>query len=168
MGTAFDTREAELGGAGESDASAHRASARADRSRARLDRDEAGAERAVAAGERDEATKRLEADASPTRLAMAFADIADQLYDSADFDEVLTRIARTAVSTVTGCERASVTLRERSGYRTAASTDPAATAVDEAQYESDEGPCLDAVDASVVYAQSFLDERWPRTSGGRD
>ena len=41
------------------------------------------------------------------------------------------------------------------------STDPAATAVDHAQYQSDEGPCLDAVDALMVYAQSFPDERWP-------
>ena len=56
---------------------------------------------------------------------------------------------------------ASVTLHERSGYRTAASTDPAATAVDQAQYQSHEGPCLDAVDAAIVYAESFPDERWP-------
>jgi ANTAR domain len=56
---------------------------------------------------------------------------------------------------------ASVTLAERSGYRTAASTGPAATAVDLAQYQAHEGPCLDAVDAPMVYAQSFPDERWP-------
>jgi hypothetical protein len=54
---------------------------------------------------------------------------------------------------------ASVTLLEQSGYRTAASTDPSASAVDEAQYQSHEGPCLDAVDAPLVYAQSFPDER---------
>src|SRR5215207_6980721 len=29
------------------------------------------------------------------------------------------------------------------------------------QYQSHEGPCLDAVDAAMVYAQSFPDERWP-------
>ena len=38
---------------------------------------------------------------------------------------------------------------------------PFARAVDEAQYESREGPCLDAVDASMVYAESFPDVRWP-------
>ena len=92
---------------------------------------------------------------------MAFADIAEQLYDADNFDDVLLRIAEAAVSTIAGCRMASVTLSERSGYRTAASTDSAATAVDQAQYESQEGPCLDAVDAPMVYAQSFPDERWP-------
>ena len=92
---------------------------------------------------------------------MVFADIAEQLYDADSFDDVLLRIAEAAVSTIAGCRMASVTLSERSGYRTAASTDPAATAVDQAQYQSHEGPCLDAVDAPMVYAQSFPDERWP-------
>jgi hypothetical protein len=92
---------------------------------------------------------------------MVFADIAEQLYDADTFDDVLSRIAEAAVSTIAGYRMASVALSERSGYRTAASTDPAATAVDHAQYQSNEGPCLDAVDSPVVYAQSFPDERWP-------
>ena len=92
---------------------------------------------------------------------MVFADIAEQLYDADSFDDVLLRIADAAVSTIAGCRMASVTLCERSEYRTAASTDPAATAVDQAQYQSHEGPCLDAVDSPMMYAQSFPDERWP-------
>ena len=44
---------------------------------------------------------------------------------------------------------------------TAATTDPAASAVDQAQYDAQEGPCLDAVDTPIVYAQSFPDTRWP-------
>jgi hypothetical protein len=92
---------------------------------------------------------------------MVFADLAEQLYAADSFDDVLSRIADAAVATIAGCRMASVTLCERSEYRTAASTDPAATAVDQAQYRSHEGPCLDAVDAPMVYAQSFPDERWP-------
>ena len=158
----LDARAEELGGpAEESGASAQRAEARAGRSQARLNRDEARAKRTIAAADRDESTKRRQADAPPTRLAMVFADIAEQLYDADSFDDVLSRIAEAAVSTIAGCRMASVTLVERSGYRTAASTDPAATAVDQAQYQSHEGPCLDAVDAPMVYAQSFPDERWP-------
>jgi hypothetical protein len=158
----LDTRAAELGApAEESEASAQRAEARAGRSDARQDRDEARSKRTITAADRDESTKRRQADAPPTRLAMVFADIAGQLYDADSFDDVLSRIAEAAVSTIAGCRMASVTLCERSGYRTAASTDPAATAVDYAQYESQEGPCLDAVDAPMVYAQSFPDERWP-------
>ena len=158
----LDARAAELGvPAEESGASAQRAEARAGLSRARQNRDEARANRSLAAADRDESTKRRQAEAPPTRLAMAFADIAEQLYDADNFDDVLLRIAEAAVSTITGCRMASVTLRERSGYRTAAATDSAATAVDQAQYQSDEGPCMDAVDAPLVYAQSFPDERWP-------
>jgi ANTAR domain len=158
----LDARAAELGGPPkESGGSVQRAEARTGLSRARQNRDEARARRAGAAAERDESTKRRQADAPPTRLAMAFAEIAEQLYDADSFDDVLLRITDAAVSTIAGCQMASVTLSERSEYRTVASTDPAATAVDQAQYQSDEGPCLDAVDTPMVYAQSFPDERWP-------
>jgi ANTAR domain len=158
----LDARTPELGVAvEESGASAQRAEARAGRSQARQNRDAAGAKRTIAAADRDESTKRRQADAPPTRLAMVFADIAEQLYSADSFDDVLSRIAEAAVSTIAGSRMASVTLCERSGYRTAASTDPAASAVDQAQYQSHEGPCLDAVDAAMVYAQSFPDERWP-------
>ena len=45
-----------------------------------------------------------------TRLASAFAAIAEHLYAADSFDAVLLRIAETAVSTVAGCQMASVTL----------------------------------------------------------
>jgi hypothetical protein len=158
----LDARAAQLGVSAEaSEVSAQRSEARAEQSQARQDRDEARTKRMTAAAERDEATKRRQADAPPTRLARVFANIAAQLYNADSFDDVLSRIAEAAVSTIAGCRMASVTLCEPSGYRTAASTDPAATAVDQAQYQLEEGPCLDAADAPMVYAQSFPDERWP-------
>lgn len=112
--------------------------------------------------ERDEAAKRRLADGSPSLLALAFADIAEQLYGSRSFDEVLQRIAEVAVATVAGCSFASVTLKEEAGYRTAASTGPVASAADEAQYQAEEGPTLDAVTIALVPAPSFPDDRWPR------
>ena len=158
----LDARAAKVGvPSDESGASAQRAGARAGRSQARQDRDQAEAQRTIAAVQRDETAKRRQAEDPPTRLAMAFADIAQHLYDADSFDDVLMRIAEAAVSTIAGCRMASVTLVDQSGYRTAASTDPAATAVDQAQYQLREGPCVDAVDASLVYAQSFPDQRWP-------
>ena len=158
----LDARAAEIGVSAEgTGVSASRANARAGRSQARQGRDDAQAERTTAAADRDEATKRRQADAPSTRLAMAFAEIAEQLYDADSFDDVLSRIAQAAVSTIAGCRMASVTLTDQGGYRTAASTDPAATAVDQAQYQAHEGPCLDAVEAPMVYAESFPDERWP-------
>jgi len=112
--------------------------------------------------ERVEASKRRLADGSPTLLALAFADIAEQLYGSRSFDEVLQRIAEVAVATVAGCSYASVTLKAEEGYRTAASTHPVAIAADQTQYSADEGPSLEAVTAALVSAPSFPDERWPR------
>ncbi|GAB3053490.1 hypothetical protein GCM10027053_12450 [Intrasporangium mesophilum] len=161
-----DERAAEQGlptdSAGRSEAAAQRSDERAARDQERLDREELRAQRDLDSSDRDAATKRRDAALPSTRLAMAFAEIAEQLYSADTFDDVLLRIAQAAVSTVTGCDMASVTLSERGAYQTAATTDPAARAVDQAQYDAREGPSLDAVDAPIVYAQSFPDERWPR------
>jgi hypothetical protein len=62
---------------------------------------------------------------------------------------------------------ASITVRHDDGaYRTMASTHQAATAVDEAQYEASEGPCLSAVGEAVVYTPAFPDPRWPTLGSG--
>lgn len=110
---------------------------------------------------RGDATQRRTA-GRPTMLAMAFATIAEQLYDADTVDEVLLRIAQAAVTSVDGCGMASVTLAEDDGCRTAAATSPVASAVDAAQYESGQGPSIDALTTSVVYAPVFPDERYPR------
>ncbi|MCW2811521.1 MAG: Response regulator receiver and domain protein [Friedmanniella sp.] len=164
---AFDQRDQELGtgtaepGSADEHASFAPAATPADLAAERESRDGARSERTRAAADREEATKLREADASPTRLAMVFADLAQQLYSADSMDDVFAQIAEAAVSTMTGCQMASVTLSEPSGYRTAATTHEAATAVDRAQYEAEEGPCLDAVNAPTVYAESFPDDRWP-------
>ena len=115
---------------------------------------------AMASTARAEATARRQA-TSPTQLATAFAEIARHLYRAEDFDDVLTRIVLVAVSTVRGCEMASVTVRDDDQYRTLASTHEAATTTDHAQYEANEGPCLAAVEEPIVYTPGFPDPRWP-------
>jgi hypothetical protein len=158
----LDARAAELGLPPDSaPAAAHRVDAFAARTRARQNREGLGAERDAAAHARDEATTRRLKDTPTTKLASAFAAIAENLYAADSFDAVLLRIAETAVSTVAGCDMASVTLSEQGAYQTAATTDTAASAVDQAQYDAKEGPTLDAVDTPIVYAQSFPDTRWP-------
>ena len=134
---------------------------RADRSRDRRDRDEAAGDRETAGASRDEATKRRHADNPSLRLAAAFAAIAEHLYASDSYDQILQRIAEAAVLTVSGCDMASITVDDNGRYRTASTTDPDATSVDQAQYDANEGPCLDATTTPVVYAQSFPDRRWP-------
>ena len=99
----LDARAAELGLPPDSaEAAAHRVDASAAREQARQNREESGAERDAAALAREEATtRRLEATPT-TRLAWAFAALAEHLYTADSFDGVLLRIAQTAVSTVAG------------------------------------------------------------------
>jgi hypothetical protein len=128
----------------------------------RQQRGDCRAERDTASAARAQATTRRQAATPHTALAMAFAQIAEHLYQADTFDEVLSRIAQAAVSTVMGCQLASVTLRKDGAICTVASTHAAATEVDQAQYQASEGPCLDTVDDAIVYAPTFPDNRWPR------
>jgi hypothetical protein len=158
----LDARSAELGKPPISpQEAAQRSEVRAAREGGQKTRKEGAADRENADNARDEATKRRLEGTPTTMLAAAFAGIAEYLYAADEFDAVLLRIAQTAVSTVAGCEMASVTLTEHGNYETAATTDLAASAVDQAQYDVDEGPCLDAIEAPMVYAASFPDRRWP-------
>jgi len=64
--------------------------------------------------------------------------------------------------TLAGADAASVTIPEHDSYRTVGPTTASASQVDQAQYHAGEGPCLDAISASLmVTAPSFPDERWP-------
>jgi ANTAR domain/GAF domain len=142
-------------------AAAQRADAWILREAQRQEREDRRVERDAASAARAQATKQRQA-TPHTALATAFVEIAQHLYEADTFDEVLTRIAQATVSTVVGCQLASVTLKEDSGFRTAASTHAVATEVDQAQYQVSEGPCLDAVEDAMVYAPAFPDDRWPR------
>lgn len=135
---------------------------RAARELAHEERSESDRDREEEKQSRDAAAERRERVEGPTMLALAFASIAEQLYDADTYDEVLSRIAAAAAATVTGGRSASVTLREKGTYRSAGSTDESATAVDQAQIDAKEGPTLDAFTAPIVDAPSFPDERWPR------
>ena len=141
---------------------AQRAKARISREAQHQKREDRRAEREDASAARAQATKRRQAATPNTALAMAFAQIAEHLYDADTFDEVLLRIAQAAVSTVVGCQLASITMKKDGALCTMASTHAAATEVDQAQYQATEGPCIDAVDDAIVYAPAFPDSRWPR------
>ena len=140
---------------------ADRAEAGVERTRAEEERAEADSERETVKADREAATRQRQVEAHSTLLALAFADIAENLYDAETYEDVLTRIAEAAVATVAGSKMATVTIREGGVYRTAASTDLSATAVDEGQYRVGEGPSLDAFIAEVVDVPSFPDARWP-------
>ena len=154
-------REAQLGPPRGGKGAAQQAEALAARDQGRQEREQSAADRVDATRARDEATQRRVEATPSTHLASAFAAIAENLFAAESYDAVLQRIAEAAVSTVAECEMASVTVREDGVYRTASTTHVAASAVDDAQYDAREGPCLDAVDTTLVYAKSFPDNRWP-------
>ncbi|WP_433798180.1 GAF and ANTAR domain-containing protein [Actinomycetospora sp. CA-084318] len=78
--------------------------------------------------------------------------------------EVLRRIV-TAAQEITGADVVSVTLRDGDGFTTAAETDAVATKADAVQYETGEGPCVEATveDGLGYFACADLahESRWP-------
>jgi hypothetical protein len=143
------------------DLTTQRAEAKRARDEQRQLRQDRQIAREVAAAARIEATKLRQAAAPHTGLALAFAEIAQHLYLADTSDELLTRVAITAVAAIEGCDLASITVKENGAFRTIASTGKAASDVDEAQYTTGEGPCIDAIEAPLVFAGRFPDERWP-------
>lgn len=78
--------------------------------------------------------------------ASAFSDLADRVYAGESYDGVYEAICKVAVEVVPGCDHACVTTM-RAGERPVceASTDDVARVIDELEWETGEGPCLDAI-----------------------
>jgi hypothetical protein len=81
-------------------------------------------------------------------MAVEFAAVARELARQPDLPSTLAAIAVKAVETVEGAEFAAITVgREGDRYRTVGSTDELPLEVDRIQYDTEEGPCLDALRA---------------------
>lgn len=98
-----------------------------------------------------------------TELAETFAEVARELLAADTVDETLQRIADLAVGTVDGCDHAGVSLVRGRTITTPASSNGVPPRVDAIQYETDEGPCLDAIRDHEVFRTDDLatEERWP-------
>lgn len=96
-------------------------------------------------------------------LAEAFADIARALLADKTLEETLQRVSRLAVDVVHGCDHAGISVIEGRRITTTAASDDVAVSVDKIQYETDQGPCLDAIrDDEVLRADDLSQEdRWP-------
>lgn len=93
-----------------------------------------------------------------------FADVARSLAGMEDAQTTLQKIVDIAVAIVPGADQAAVSLIvRRRDVTTPASTGQVAEAIDAAQYETGEGPCLDAIwDQEVVQIDDLADDaRWP-------
>ena len=99
------------------------------------------------------------------QVAHDLADVARQLQAEDSPVETWQRICELAVKQVDGCQVAAISL-VRAGGRidTPASTDDIALRIDAIQYETQQGPCLDAIREHEVFRTGDLshETRWPQ------
>jgi GAF domain-containing protein len=97
-------------------------------------------------------------------LAERLSALAQAMQAADSVQSTLDAIVQAAVVTVPGAQYASLSaVRGRREVVTVASTGELARAVDQAQYEAGEGPCLDALyhRASVRLPDLAVESRWP-------
>jgi GAF domain-containing protein len=97
-------------------------------------------------------------------LAAYFASVSRDLLASPGLELTFELIAERAVEVVPACDFVGITMQDKGRTRSLATTDPAADACDELQYELGEGPCLDALadDEAYLIEDVANDPRWPR------
>ena len=101
-------------------------------------------------------------------LAQQLSDLARTLNDKEGLDETLKQIVRAAVGTVPGARHASISrIQRHREIKTLAATGELPRAVDHAQYDSGQGPCLDSLyqERTVRLSDLSTDQRWPDFTG---
>ena len=94
-------------------------------------------------------------------VAARLAAVAHELLGTED--EVFARVARLGADLVPGADHCSVTVERRRTMSTAAASDPLPERIDALQYETDQGPCLEAIRSQQSFEVHDVrsDERWP-------
>ena len=97
------------------------------------------------------------------QLAAAFADIARELEAQDDLKQTWQRIVDLCPKTLAACQHASVSILYGRQVRTEAASSDLPRRVDQIQYETGQGPCLDAIREPEPFQCGDLahDERWP-------
>lgn len=92
-----------------------------------------------------------------------FAELARSLLAQGDVQQTLQKIVDLAVETVRGCEHAGISFLHAGTFSTPAASDEVPLRVDAIQYETGEGPCLDAIREQEVFRTGDLrsEPRWP-------
>src|SRR5215213_7536880 len=103
------------------------------------------------------------AEQSGSPLERSLAELSTFLVSDQSVVDTLTRVAALAVEAVPPAMFAGITMIVDDQVTTQAFTDPTCPEIDQAQYESGHGPCLDAFrDGSAVVVGSLAgDDRWP-------
>src|SRR5437763_8610047 len=102
--------------------------------------------------------------ASPGRFTAEFPELSNaRVTDDENLRGALLRIAQAGRDVLSKSVAASVTIIEERRPMTAASTDDVALALDQAQYDVDDGPCLHAARTEQVVRLDDLsdDGHWP-------
>ncbi len=97
-------------------------------------------------------------------MARRLSELARDLQAEDTLQDTLDGIVRAAVTDVPGAQYAGISLvKARRKVRTPAWTDELVRACDQAQYETRQGPCLDAVyeERTVRLSDMRTEERWP-------
>jgi putative methionine-R-sulfoxide reductase with GAF domain len=89
-------------------------------------------------------------------------DLARIAFDES-LDANLHQVAALAVRNVPGCDFAGITLLRGGRPTTAVFTDPTSPEIDSAQYETGEGPCLEAFRTNAIHRieDTRTEQRWP-------
>ena len=96
-------------------------------------------------------------------LQRSLAELSTFLISDQSVADTLTRVATLAVASVPPAMFAGITMMVDDRVSTQAFTDPTSPQIDQAQYDSGHGPCLDAFRKGSVIVVASLDgdERWP-------
>ena len=99
---------------------------------------------------------------SPAVLASAYGQLLGLLVEAPEIDTVLEKMVGLAAEVVTPAVACGLTVRRDGQPFTAAKTNELAAQIDEIQYGSDEGPCLDALRHGLVVQVDDLTQeaRW--------
>ena len=102
--------------------------------------------------------------AEDASLAWRLSELARTLQAEDGLEKTLRQIVDTAVDTVPGAEHASISrIQRRREVMTLSATGELPRAIDHAQYDSGEGPCLDSLyeEETVRLSDIAAEQRWP-------
>jgi len=102
----------------------------------------------------------------PREFVDALVTLSGGLPADRGLGDTLSRVAELATQQIAGCDFAGCTLVRDGKATTAVFTDPLSPEIDQAQYESGRGPCLDAYRHGVVFRidDTLADNPWPEFS----
>ena len=105
----------------------------------------------------------------PERLLSSFKELSSLVLSEESVTSTLDVVALLAVETIPTCDVASISLVRPQEILTVGASDDIAFSLDAIQYETGEGPCLDAIEKNATWfliQEMSSDTTWPAFSSG--